>query len=153
VPAGDAYTRITVVPFQLSKDVTEVGVRFGEDFAGDIVAQLRADHPDVFEEVRWKNPAGQPGEAVLSGKILKFHRGSAALRAVVGFGSGAASFEGEATLKDASTGEVLLVAPFDKLWAWGGMLGASKTVDNMVAQTSIAIAKTIALWKEGALAD
>ena len=38
----------------------------------------------------------------------------------------------------AASGKVLLNAPFDKLWAWGGVLGASKAIKDMVAETSVA---------------
>jgi hypothetical protein len=39
---------------------------------------------------------------------------------------------------------VLLNAPFDKLWAWGGIIGASKGMDDMVAETSASVAATVA---------
>ena len=48
------------------------------------------------------------------------------------------------TVRDASSGNVLLTAPFDKLWAWGGILGASKGMDDMVAETSASVASTVA---------
>jgi hypothetical protein len=144
------YRIITIVPFAIGTDAQKAGAQFGENFAGDIVAQLRTDYGDVFEEVRWKTPKGQSGEVVVSGTIHKYVPGSAAARSIL-IGLGAASFQGEIVLNDGGDGRVLLTAPFDKLWAWGGMLGGSKTIDNMVAQSSMAIAKTLVRWKQGEL--
>ena len=62
-------------------------------------------------------------------------------------GLGAASFEAELVLKDAATQRNLLTAPLDKLWAWGGMMGAAKDIDRMMAESAAAVANTIARAK------
>lgn len=148
--AGAAYTRLTVLPFTLGPDVTKAEPKFGENFAGDIVGRLRSDYPGLFQEVRWNKTTRVPGEAILEGTIRTYKPGSAAARSLL-IGLGPSSFEGDIVLKDANDGRVLLSGPFDKLWAWGGMLGGSKTIDNMVSETAVAITKTIALWKQGQL--
>jgi hypothetical protein len=147
---GRDYRNVTVMPFQIGENVTKAESQFGENFSGDIAARLRADYTGLFEQIRWNKPRGEDGEVIVTGTIHKYIPGSAELRGLL-IGLGPSSFEGELILKDATVGRVLLRAPFDKLWAWGGQLGASKSIDNMVADTSVAIAKTVALWKQGKL--
>lgn len=150
VVASSQYTTITIMPFTLGTNVTKADPRFGENFAGDIVGRLRTDYEGLFQEVRWNKSNRVPNEAILEGTIRTYKPGSAEARSFL-IGLGASSFEGEVVLRDAQDGRVLLAAPFDKLWAWGGALGGSKSIENMQAETAVAITKTIALWKQGKL--
>lgn len=147
---GSQYQIITVMPFQLGTNITKAAPRFGENFAGDIVGRLRTDYEGLFQEVRWNKTDRVPNEAILEGIIRTYKPGSAEARSFL-IGLGTSSFEGEVILRDAQDGRVLLAAPFDKLWAWGGALGGSKSIENMQAETAVAITKTIALWKQGKL--
>ena len=148
--SASAYSVVTVMPFTLGTNVTKADPKFGENFSGDIVGRLRTDYPGLFREVRWNKPTSGVDEVVVEGVIRNYHAGSASARLLL-IGLGPSTFDGEITLRDAHDGRVLLTAPFDKLWAWGGMLGASKTIDHMISETAVAITKTVALWKEGKL--
>lgn len=149
---GTAYTVLTVMPFTLGPNVTKAEPKFGENFSGDIVGRLRTDYAGLFQEVRWNKATRVPHEAILEGTIRTYVPGSAASRGLL-IGLGSSSFEGDIIVKDANDGRVLFSGPFDKLWAWGGMLGGSKTIDNMVSETAVAITKTVALWKQGKLSN
>jgi hypothetical protein len=59
----------------------------------------------------------------------------------------AASFKGDLILKDAADNRVLFSAPFDKLWAWGGYLGASRGIEDMVTESAASVAATVARAK------
>lgn len=116
----------------------------GATFAQGIQARLASDFGPLFESVEIGEQArGLPHECLVSGVITKYKPGSRFARAML-IGLGAASLEGNVSVRDASTGNVLLTAPFDKLWAWGGVLGASKGMDDMVAETSASVAATVA---------
>jgi hypothetical protein len=60
----------------------------------------------------------------------------------------AASFDGEVSVRDPADDRILLSGSFDKFWVLGGTFD-SKAIDNLVAETSEAIAKTLALWRQG----
>jgi hypothetical protein len=144
------YTILTVMPFALSEEAAQADKKFGENFSGDVVARFRSDYPVLFQEVRWNKSNRVPNEAILEGTIKVYKPGSRTAR-FISIGLGASSFEGDFVLKDAQDGRIILTAPFDKLWAWGAMLGTSKSIENMVSETAVAITKTTALWKQGQL--
>jgi hypothetical protein len=60
-------------------------------------------------------------------------------------GLGAANFDGRIIISDANSDEALLKAPISKFWAWGGLLGMSKDMDDMIEEAAASTAKTIAL--------
>lgn len=116
----------------------------GAEFARGIQARLSSDFGPLFESVEIADqPRGLPHECLVRGAITKYKPGSRFARAML-IGLGAASLEGSVTVTDGAGGTVLLTAPFDKLWAWGGILGASKGMDDMVAETSASVAATVA---------
>lgn len=139
------YRTVSVVPFTTTgaKDTdASVGVKFSDNIA----LRLRSDFGGIFDEVRTGNPKGVAGELVVAGAIKKYNPGSKFGRAMLA-GVGAAKFEGELVLTDASENRVLLTMPFDKLWAWGGFLGMSKDIEDMVTEAEASIANTIARAK------
>ncbi len=134
---------ITVLPFAMppkrSKDAA-----VGTTFAQGIQARLSSDFGPLFKSVETGTAArGVDHECLVGGSITKYKPGSRVARAIL-IGLGSASLQGSVTVTDASGGTALLSAPFDKLWAWGGILGASKGMNNMVEETSASVAATIA---------
>ncbi len=79
-------------------------------------------------------PLKTGNELIVTGTIRSYEPGSRFGRAML-IGLGAASFNGDLILKDGTTDTILLSAPFDKLWAWGGILGASKGIEDMVSES------------------
>jgi hypothetical protein len=137
---------ITVLPFTLpakrSKDAA-VGVQF----ADGIRTRLGSDFGPLFKSVESGTQArGLDHECLVRGDITKYKPGSRAARFIL-IGLGAASLEGNITVSDAAGGAELMRAPFDKLWAWGGIAGASKGMKDMVAETSASASATIAHGK------
>ena len=135
----------TVVSFGVaegSKIAPSIGVKFAEDIA----VRLEHDFGPLFAEIRRGSPLGQEDELIVTGTITTYRPGSAFARAML-IGLGSASFEADFVLKDAKDGKVLLSAPIDKLWAWGGALGASKGIQEMEAESAAASAATVAKAK------
>ena len=134
---------ITVAPFTMpAKRGMDASV--GVSFAQGIQARLSTDFGPLFASVvNGAEPRGLDHECLIRGNITKYKPGSRVARAIL-IGLGAASLEGSVTVTDAASGKVLLTAPFDKLWAWGGIMGASKGMEDMVAETSASVAATVA---------
>ena len=80
---------------------------------------------------------------IVTGTIKTYRPGSRFARYML-IGLGSAGFEGDLILKNGADNSVVLTAPFDKLWAWGGVLGASKGIEDLMAETAAAIASTVA---------
>jgi hypothetical protein len=133
---------VTIARFDMPAKAKDGSV--GAEFAQGIQARLSSDFGPLFESVEVAPQArGLPHECLVRGVITKYKPGSRVARAIL-IGLGAASLEGNVTVTDAATGSVLLTAPFDKLWAWGGIVGASKGMKDMVAETSASVAATVA---------
>lgn len=134
---------ITVMPFPMpAKRQKDAAV--GVTFAQGIATRLKSDFGPIFQTVEYGTAArGLERECLVTGSITKYRPGSRVARAIL-IGVGSASLEGNVVVTDAATGTALLNAPFDKLWAWGGILGASKGMSNMVTETSASVAATIA---------
>jgi hypothetical protein len=138
-----SYQSATVVPFKMTGSHTaDPGV--GKRFAADIGLRLKNDFGPLFQDVRVKDqPLKKSGELVVTGTISKYQPGNRFARSVL-IGLGAASFEAEMLLQDGPSGRQLASAQIDKLWAWGGIMGASKGIEEMMAESSAAAARTIA---------
>ena len=133
---------LTIASFEMPARAKDPLV--GEQFAQGIQARLAGDFGPLFESVEVAAQArGLPHECLVRGAITKYKPGSRVARAIL-IGLGSASLEGSVTVTDAASGSVLLTAPFDKLWAWGGIIGASKGMKDMVAETSASVAATLA---------
>lgn len=139
------YDVVTIVPFAVVPD-KEKDPAVGTKFAADIGARLRNDFGALFKQVRLGASQNAVNELLVTGTVREHAPGSLVGRAIL-IGVGAASFEAEVVLKDASSQRNLLTAPIDKLWAWGGMMGASKDIDRMMAESAAAVANTIARAK------
>ena len=87
--------------------------------------------------------ARRADELIVTGTIKTYREGNRFLRGML-IGLGSAAFEGEVILKSGQAERVLFVAPFDKLWAWGGFLGMSKGIEEMWAEAAASVANTIA---------
>lgn len=139
------YQIATVVPFSVPQD-KDIDPSLGAKFAGDVAIRLQYDFGTLFQEVRQGSPLHQTNELVVGGMITTYKPGDKFARAML-IGLGAASFKGKLELKDGQSSQILLDAPFDKLWAWGGILGASKGIDDMQSETAASVAGTIARAK------
>jgi hypothetical protein len=132
---------ITVVAFTVPG---KVDASVGVNFAQNVESRLGSDFGPIFQSVEMAPAArGLDHECVVQGAITKYKPGSRVARAIL-IGLGAASLEGNVTIKDAASGNTLLNAPFDKLWAWGGIMGASKGIDDMAKEASASVAATVA---------
>lgn len=136
------YEIATVQPFQVvtSKAAND---RAGETLASDIAHRLEYDFGPLFREVRIGPPLGTANELVVTGKLTDYRPGSRAAR-LLGPGIGSADLKGDLVLKDGATSQPLLIAPIDKLWAWGHGLGAAKGIENMMDETAASAANLIA---------
>ena len=137
---------ITVFAFGVPAN-SKATVSTGINFAHDIESRLVADFGPIFKSVEFSDKArGLEKECLVTGDITKYKPGSRVARAIL-IGLGAASLEGKVKVVDADSQKELLNAPFSKLWAWGGVIGASKGIDDMVKESSAAVASTLAQAK------
>lgn len=139
------FDSVTVVPFEIPGS-KQIDPKVGENFAADIAARLRNDFGPLFREVKLGQPVSQAAELVIRGEVSKYIPGSPAARMIL-IGLGSAHFEAEVRLADGGSGQELLAAPIDKLWAWGGVLGASKDIERMMAESAASVAATVAQGK------
>lgn len=136
---------LTVLPFTVPAG-KRVDASAGEALARDVEGRLSNDFGPLFDTVEYASAArGVAGECVLRGEISKYKKGSKVARFIL-IGLGPASLEGKIVVVDA-TGATLLEAPFDKLWAWGGIAGASKGIEDMQVEVGASIASTVAQAK------
>ena len=138
------FSTVTVLPFSVDEDTDQ---SIGYSFSDNVAARLRTDFGQLFDEVnRAEVATGSQGELVVSGQIDKHKKGSRVARAIL-IGLGRASLQGSLLLSDGYTGAEVMTAPISKLWAWGGVIGASKGIEDMVAESEAAVAATIAKGK------
>jgi hypothetical protein len=139
--ALQACEHLTVLAFASEDERADPSV--GARFAQDVEHRLSLDFGPIFQSVEYAAAArGQAGECLLQGTITTYRPGSRVARFIL-IGLGSASFEGRIRVTDAA-GSELLAAPFDKLWAWGGIAGASKGIEDMEKETAASIAATVA---------
>jgi hypothetical protein len=139
------YQIATVLPFQPAAD-KKIDASIGVKFSDGVATRLQGDFGPLFKEVRKAPALGKEGELIVSGTIRTYRPGSRFGRAIL-IGVGSASFKGDLILKDGANDRVLFCAPFDKLWAWGGIMGMSKGIEEMVAESEAAVAATVAQAK------
>jgi Domain of unknown function (DUF4410) len=135
------YQIATVLPFQTQSPVDP---SIGAKFANEVALRLKSDFGPIFQDVRKElPPLGTNNELIVTGTITEYKPGDKFYRAML-IGMGAASFKGNLVLKDGADGRILMDAPMSKLWAWGGALGASKGIDDMVTESQASVAATVA---------
>ncbi len=138
---------LTVISFGIPDD-GKAPESVGISLAADIAGRLRIDFGSLFEDVVIAGEArGMQGECLLEGDITYYRAGSRIVRLVLIPGIGRASLEGNIRIVDAASGRELLVAPFDKLWAFSGLSGFSKGIDDMLKETAASAASTVARAK------
>ncbi len=138
----ERYQVATVEPFEV-RDTRHAGPSEGAKLAENLRDRLKYDFGDLFTEVRQGAPLGQADELVVTGSITKYEPGSRTARFML-IGLGAASLQGELVLKDATSQQVVMQAPFSRTWAWGGSLGASKGIEEMLTEVGASAAATVA---------
>ncbi len=145
LPDLSQYRIATVLPFEdaCKKPIPR---SVGKRFADDVRDRLEVDFGPIFTEVRAGPPLGTPDELIVTGQITKYDKGNRFARAML-IGLGPASLKGRLILKDGGDQHVLLTANFDKLWAWGGMVGASKGIEDMMTEVAASASATVAKAK------
>jgi len=142
----DKYQSVTFLPFMVHKGVNINDSKFVENFSAELYARLRYDHSGVFQEISFNNKKPETGKIIVTGTIRKYRKGSYTKRSIL-IGLGVGLFEGEMVIKDSLNGKILLSAPFNEISLVSNNYG-SKTFRNLVTDTAVAIAKTVALWKQ-----
>ena len=139
------YTVATVQPFQNPNRRLE-HPEAGLIMANSIQRRLQGDFGPLFDQVRTGTALGQANEIIITGLVREYTPGSKIGRA---FGPGItpAKFKADLMVKDAATDKLIMVAPIDKLWAWGGGLGIAKGLDEMMEESAAAAAATVARAK------
>jgi hypothetical protein len=107
----------------------------------------------VFAEVlRGAAAEPRPGALLLRARITQYKPGSETARLMVA-GAGAAHLEMTAELVDGDSGRVLATLPADRTWAWGGMLGAARGIEEMERNVAYELALYLERNRGGAPAE
>lgn len=135
------YQIATVLPFETKSPVdASIGVKF----ANEVAIRLKSDFGPIFQDVRKElPPLGTNNELIVTGTITDYTPGDRFARFTL-IGMGAASLKGNLILKDGADGRILMDAPMSKLWAWGGYIGGSRGIEDMVAESQASVAATVA---------
>ncbi|MGD0651858.1 MAG: hypothetical protein ABSA97_12090 [Verrucomicrobiia bacterium] len=149
------YDVVRVTPF-VPAPGSDISRSVGELFARNIFYRLKNDFGGLFKEVVYGNTypsaAGDGGqsvtnELVISGTVLKYHPGSRLGRRWLGLPMFFSDFTAEVVLRDGTTGETLLSAPLGSFWAWAGLLGEVKGIEDHMEDCAASIANTVARLK------
>lgn len=145
------YTVATFVPFEAKPNNGKtVDGSIGASFSDGLCKRIKFDYGKLFDEVRYDQPLRDDNEMIITGEINEYEGGNRFARGML-IGLGAASLKGRIKAMDGKTQEILFEAPFEKLWAWGGYMGMSKGIEEMVNEASASAAMTIAStkgWKQ-----
>jgi hypothetical protein len=110
-----------------------------------IVNNLRKDYPSKFKEINPPTPDAETLQAVVN--ITKYDKGNAFARAMLA-GVGGMHINADITLNDLSTGKCLGKTECTKSFAWGGIYGASTTIEDIEEGFSKGVAASIAEAKK-----
>ena len=139
------FTVATVQPFEFPQKSLEQPDA-GMMLANKIAQRLQNDFGPLFEQVRMGDPLHQTNELVITGRITEYEPGSRVGR-LFGPGITPAKFKAEVILNEGATDRPVLIAPINKLWAWGHGLGAAKGIEDMIEESAAATANMIARSK------
>jgi len=155
----EGYKIITFKPFDIPPhNSNKIDPRVGIRYSKIVQEHLKYGFDGLFEDVHFsdsKIDQVKPHHLFIKGTIDKYEPGSPFWRSIL-IGLGAAKFDGQMIIIDANSQEILLNAPISKLWAWGGLLGLNKDIDDMIDEAAAATAKTIALkagWADASAAS
>lgn len=140
------YDTATVQKFEFAQKSTGDHIDAGKVLSDRIAERLQNDFGQLFDQVRTGEPLREADEVIVTGRVTEYKPGSKTGR-LFGPGIKPAKFKAELVLKDGATGNPILIAPIDKLWAWGHGIGAAKGIEHMVEESTAAAANTIARAK------
>lgn len=115
------------------------------------VRQIKVKYPNAFAEVR---PAttGAEGELFVEVHIIKYKKGSRLARAML-IGLGSSKISTTLVFIDSATRTSLAAGQLDLTWAMGGVIGASKGIEDLVESAGEKIANAIVEQRTGKPAE
>ena len=111
------------------------------------IRQMRVKYPNVFAEVA-KIPTGSENELLVEVHITKYKKGSRFARAML-IGLGASKIATTLIFLDSPTNRQLATGQLGLTWALGGIIGASKGIEDLVDDAGRKIANAIVEQKTG----
>jgi len=105
------------------------------------IRQMRVKYPDVFSEV-CKSPTCSESELLVEVHITKYKKGSRFARALM-IGLGPSKISTSLIFLDSPTKRQLTTGQLSLTWAIGGILGASKGIEDLVEDAGRKIANAI----------
>lgn len=111
------------------------------------IRQMRVKYPDIFAEVG-KNPTGSEDELLVEVHITKYKKGSRFARAML-IGLGSSKISTTLLFLDSPTRRHLATGQLGLTWALGGIIGASKGIEDLVDDAGRKIANAIVEQKTG----
>jgi hypothetical protein len=111
------------------------------------VRQMRVKYPEVFTDVE-QSPKGSEGELLVEVHITKYKKGSRLARAML-IGLGSSKISTALIFLDSPTKRPLASGQLSLTWALGGIVGASKGIEDLVDDAGRKIANAIVEQKRG----
>ena len=143
-----SMAKYTTVAITVANDA---GPKCPQDVApnlqGAAISQLLAKFPNVFQEVR-PAPTGTEGEMLVEVHVIKYKKGSRFARAML-IGLGSSKITTSLKFLDSATKEQLATGQLSLTWAMGGIMGASKGIEDLVNDAGRKIANAIVEQKQG----
>jgi hypothetical protein len=131
--------------------LNDVGPKCPDDVAPALQAaaikQIKAKYPDVFADVRTAS-TGAEGELLVEVHIIKYNKGSRLARAML-IGLGSSKITTTLAFLDSATKTPLATGELDLTWAIGGIIGASKGIEDLVESAGTKIATAIVETRTG----
>lgn len=140
------YEHLTIVPLRHEGDkITDA--KAGRRIAAGIAIRVKEDFPLLFKSVSVKSTSQNlERELIVTGAVTEYDPGSRNARAFLALVA-PASYKASIEFKDAGNNRNIFAQDLDKWWGWGGLMGASLGIEDMVAETNSIIARTIAEGK------
>ncbi len=111
------------------------------------IRQLKVKYPSVFAEVR-KEPAGADDELCVEVHITKYKKGSRFARAML-IGLGSSKIATDLVFIDSASKGTITTGRLSLTWAMGGIIGASKGIEDLVDSAGAKIANAIVVQRTG----
>lgn len=111
------------------------------------IQQIRVKYPNVFSEARTAS-TGAEDELLVEIHIIKYKKGSRLARAIM-IGLGSSKISTTLIFLDSPTKRQLATGKLGLTWALGGIIGASKGIEDLVDDAGRKIANAIVEQKAG----
>ncbi len=118
-----------------------------QNLEGAVINQLQTTFSGAFETVR-PSPTGDENEMLAEVHIVKYKKGSRFARAML-IGLGSSKISTDVIISDSKSKQPLKSGKLLLVWAIGGVVGASRGIEDLVNDAGAKVADSIVACKSG----